>query len=207
MSESTEPEAGGAVPPEWKQELEQRLALATPGDAVRGLFFNSMLELVRTLGDEAAMERCLEASGERRFFDFFNYPVSALLRLTYTAGHELSARYGGFDGALRRMGNQAMTDFFASAMGKTLRHLSGQDVRALVSSMQTIYRMTMSYGERRVVWETPTRGRLILQRNFIPFAYHEGGLRTTLDLVGARMVRVVGRQTGPLDSEYEFSWE
>ncbi|HEX8433983.1 TIGR02265 family protein [Archangium sp.] len=207
MSTSAEPEVGGALPPERKQELERRLALATPGDAVRGLFFNSMFELVRTLGDEAAVERCLEASGERRFFDFFNYPVSALLRVTYTAGSELSARYGDFDGALRQMGHLAMTDFFGSVMGRTLRHLSGQDVRTLVSSIQAIYRMTMSYGERRVEWESPRKGRLILQRNFMPFAYHEGGLRTTLDLMGARSVRVVGRATGPLDSEYEFSWE
>ncbi|HEX8824815.1 MAG TPA: DUF2378 family protein [Archangium sp.] len=192
--------------PDWQRELDERLTLATPGDAVRGLFFNSMLGLVRTLGDEPAMERCLEASGERRFLDFFNYPVSALLRLTYTAGHELGPRYGGFDGALRQMGQQAMVDFLGSVMGRALKHLSGQDIRALMGSIQNIYRMTLSYGTRQVVWDGPARGRLILQRNFLPFAYHEGGLRTTLDQMKAQNVKVIGRQTGPLDSEYEFSW-
>jgi uncharacterized protein (TIGR02265 family) len=204
---NAEAAVGGAVPPEWKQELERRLALATPSDTVRGLFFNSMLKLVRTLGDQSAMERCLEASGEQRIFDFFNYPISALLRVTYTAGQELSPQYGGFDEALRQMGHHAMTDFFGSLMGRTLKHMAGQDVRTLVSSIQNIYRMTMSYGERRVVWEGPRKGRLILQRNFIPFPYHEGGLRTTLAVMGSRNVRLVGRQTGPLDSEYEFSWD
>jgi uncharacterized protein (TIGR02265 family) len=187
--------------------MEQRLVLATPQELVRGLFFNSMLGLVKTLADQGAMERCLGASGEQQFIDFFQYPVSTLIRMTYTAGQELSARYGGFEEALRRMGQQAMADFLDSAMGKTLRHLAGQDIRTLVSSMQGMYRMTTNYGERRVVWEAPTRGRLILQRNFIPYAYHEGGLRTTLDRMGARNVRVVGRQTGPVDSEYEFSWD
>jgi uncharacterized protein (TIGR02265 family) len=193
--------------PEWQVELDQRLTLATPNDVVRGLFFNSMLELVRRLGDAATMERCLEASGGQRFLDFFNYPVSALLRLTYTAGHELGPRYGGFDGALRQMGQQAMRDFLDSLMGRTLRHLAGQDTRTLVSNIQNIYRMTLSYGTRQLVWDGPRRGRLILQRNFIPFAYHEGGLRMTLDQMKAQNVSVVGRQTGPLDSEYAFSWE
>ncbi|HZH74772.1 MAG TPA: TIGR02265 family protein [Archangium sp.] len=193
--------------PDWQQELEQRLALATPNDTVRGLFFNSLLGLVRTLGDEATLARCLEASGQQRFLDFFNYPVSALLRLTYTAGNELAPRYGGFDGAMRRMGHQAMGDFLDSLMGRALRHLAGQDTRTLMSNIQNIYRMTLSYGTRQLVWDGPKRGRLILQRNFLPAAYHEGGLRMTLDQMKARNVSVVGRRTGPLDSEYEFTWE
>lgn len=201
-----EAEASGGVP-SWQRELDERLALTTPNDLVRGLFFNSMLGMVRTLGDAATMERCLEASGERRFVDFFNYPVSSLLRLTYTAGHELGVRYGGFEGALRRLGQQAMGDFLDSLMGRTLRHLAGQDIRTLMSNIQDIYRMTTSYGTRHLVWDGPRRGRLILQRNFIPFAYHEGGLRKTLDQMKAGNVMVVGRQTGPLDSEYTFSWE
>jgi uncharacterized protein (TIGR02265 family) len=194
-------------PVDWKQEMEQRLALATPQELVRGLFFNSMLGLVKTLGHQGAMERCLEASGEHQFMDFFQYPVSTLIRMTYTAGHELSAGYGSFEEALRRMGQQAMADFLDSAMGKTLRHMAGQDIRTLVSSMQGMYRMTTNYGERQVRWEAPCRGRLLLQRNFIPCAYHEGGLRMTLDRMGVQNVRVVGRQTGPVDSEYEFSWD
>ncbi|HSP77929.1 MAG TPA: TIGR02265 family protein [Myxococcaceae bacterium] len=186
--------------------MEARLGLATPQDTVRGLFFLSMLEVVRALTDEATVERCLEATGEREFLEFFNYPASLLIRLTFTAGHELSARHGSFDEALRHLGRQAMADFFASAMGRSLLNLPGQDIRHLVSSMQTMYRMTMSYGERQVVWEGPTRGRLLLTRNFIPAPYHEGGLRTTLDKMGAPHVRVTGTQTALLDSEYEFSW-
>jgi uncharacterized protein (TIGR02265 family) len=207
MSTSGEADLGGGAPPAWKQEMEQRLALATPQDLVRGLFFNSMLGLVKTLGDQEAMERCLEASGERQFIDFFQYPVSTLIRMTYTAGQELSARYGSFEETLWRMGQQAMADFLDSAMGKSLRHTAGQDIRTLVSTMQGMYKMTTNYGERHVVWESPKRGRLILQRNFIPCAYHSGGLRMTLDRMGARNVRVSGRQTGPVDSEYEFAWD
>jgi uncharacterized protein (TIGR02265 family) len=207
MSHGGEETSPDEAAPGWKQEMEQRLALATSQELVRGLFFNSMLGLVQKMGDPGARERCLEASGEKEFVDFFQYPVSTLIRMTYTAGHELSARHGGFDEALRRMGQQAMVDFLDSAMGKTLRHMAGQDIRTLVSSMQGMYKMTTNYGERHVVWESPMRGRLILQRNFIPCAYHEGGLRTTLDRMEARGVKVMGRQTGPVDSEYEFSWE
>jgi uncharacterized protein (TIGR02265 family) len=163
--------------------------------------------MIRTLGDAAAMERCLEASGERRFIDLFNYPVSALIRLTYTAGHELAPRYGGFEGALRRMGQQGMVDLLGSALGRALKHLAGQDIRTLVDSIQTLYRMMLSYGTRQVVWEGPRKGRLILQRNFIPFPYHEEALRTLLAQMSPLSVTVVGRQTSTLDSEYVFSWE
>jgi uncharacterized protein (TIGR02265 family) len=188
------------------QEMEARLALATPRDMVRGLFVRSMLEVVGSLAEGAAVERCREATGEREFLEFFSYPVSMLIRLAFTAGHELSARYGGFDEALREMGRKAMVDFFASTMGRALTHQAGQDIRHLLSSIQTMYQMTTSYGQREVLWEGPTRGRLLLTRNFIPAPYHEGGLRTTLDVMGARQVKVVGTQKGVLDSEYEFSW-
>ncbi len=203
---SSEARAVGGESSVWKQEMEARLALATPQDTVRGLFFLSMLEVVRELADEATVERCLESTGERKFLEFFNYPASMLVRLTFTAGHELSARHGSFDEALRQLGQQAMVDFFASVMGRALMNLPGQDIRHVVSSIQTMYRMSTSYGERKVVWEGPMRGRLLLRRNFIPAPYHEGGLRTTLDKMGAPHVRVTGTQKGLLDSEYEFSW-
>jgi len=207
MNTSDQGLSASGAPLGWQREMEQRLALATPQDTVRGLFFNSMLDLVRALDGDAAARHCLEASGERHFVEFFNYPVSALIRLTYTAGQVLSVRYGSFDDALWLLGQKAMSDFLESLMGRALKHIIGQDPRNLLLSMQSIYRMTMSYGERRVVWDGPTTGRLLLKRNFIPRAYHEGGLRAMLDRMRAQSVKVVGRQVGPLDYEFEFSWE
>jgi uncharacterized protein (TIGR02265 family) len=191
----------------WQQEMEQRLALATPQDTVRGLFFKSMLEKVRVLDGETAARHCLMASGERHFVEFFNYPTSSLIRLTYAAGQVLGPRYGGFDRAVWLLGHQAMTDFLDSLMGRALKHLTGQDTRSLMISIQGIYRMTTSYGTRQLVWDGPTTGRLLLTRNFIPRAYHEGGLRATLDRMGAQNVKLSGRQPSTLDYEFEFSWE
>ncbi len=41
----------------------------------------------------------------------------------------------------------------------------------------------------------------------MPPPFMEGVLQALVENTGARNVRVVGRQTGTLDGEYELSWE
>jgi uncharacterized protein (TIGR02265 family) len=207
MSTSRDPSPQAGAPRDWAWEPRRLSELATPQDTTRGLFFNSLLESVRTLGDEAALARCQEALGGQGYVAFFNYPVAQLLRLCGTAVEELSGRHGGPGNAARMLGRRATADFLSSAVGNAVRMMAGKDLKLFMSGVQTIYRMAASYGERKVEWRGPTSGHLLMRRNFLPVEYHEGVLEQLLTHFAVRNVKVRGQQTAPLDSVYDFSWE
>jgi uncharacterized protein (TIGR02265 family) len=189
------------------KDLEARLALATKDDTARGLFFNGVVGAVRVMGGDSAVERCLAASGEKKFIDFFNYPVAAFLRLSFSAAQLMGPKFGGFDGALRRMGVVATQDFLSSAAGKTLLLLAADSPKRLVGNLHAGYRAAVSYGERGVTWTGDKTGLFFMKRDFMPPPYHEGTLQAAIEAVGGKQVQVLGRQTGPLDTEYTLSWE
>jgi uncharacterized protein (TIGR02265 family) len=207
MSTSREATAKAEASPEWLRAMQERMALATPQDTARGLFFNSILEAVRSLGDEAALARCQAELGDQQPVAFFNYPVTLLLRLTAVAAQELSGRYGGAEPALKALGHKATGDFLCSPVGNAVRMVAGKDVKQLLSSVQSIYRMTTSYGERSVGWLGPKKGRLFIRHAFMPLPYHEGVLEELLLRYGSKDVWVSGQQVAPLDAMYDFSWE
>ncbi|MBZ4419246.1 DUF2378 family protein [Myxococcus sp. RHSTA-1-4] len=205
MSDKSGPLSG--LEPRVAKDLEERLALATRDDTARGLFFNGVVGAVRSLGGDRAVERCLAASGEKKFTDFFNYPVASFLKLAYAAAQVMGPQYGGFDGALRRMGVQATTDFLSSAAGKTLLLLASDSPKRLLGNLHAGYRAAVSYGERGVSWTGDKSGIFTMKRDFMPPPYHEGTLLAVIEAVGGKGVEVHGRQTGPLDTEYTLSWQ
>lgn len=207
MSPSPEARMEDGAPGGWEWELERRGELATPQDTARGLFFNSMLEAVRTLGDEAALARCQQVLGGQRFVGFFNYPVAQLVRLSGAATRELSGRYGGPEKAARALGRKAMVDFLASSVGNAVRVMARKDIRLFLGSVQTVYRMAASYGERTVTWNGPRSGQLLIRRSFLPVEYHEGVWEELLTQYGMKNVKVRGQRESPLDGTYDFSWE
>jgi uncharacterized protein (TIGR02265 family) len=189
-----------------REELERRMGLATPGDMVRGLFFLGTLETVRELEGEEGVLSCLVAGGEPRFVEFFNYPVRAYLRVNEAAARLLAPRYGSWAEAQRRLGGRAMEDLLKSAAGKALMLVAHGETQRLVSHLPSAYRAVVSSGECTVVWEGPTRGRLVMRRDFLPCAFHEGLLRVALERMKARLVEVRGSRTEALEGEYLLSW-
>jgi uncharacterized protein (TIGR02265 family) len=191
-----------------ERQLRHRMAMASPSDTARGMFINGALEVARALGGSEAADRCQQLIGEKRFIDFFNYPVLDLLRMSLELVRFVGPRAGGGAGVLRRMGTQAARDFLASPSGKTMVLLAGNSPRRLLNQLPTSYHTAVSYGERRMVWSVSERtGLFVVQRDFMPPAYTKGLLQGVLETTGVRGVNVSGRPTGMLDSEYEISWE
>jgi uncharacterized protein (TIGR02265 family) len=189
------------------RDLEQRLALATPDKTCRGIFLKGILQVVKPLGDASAVQRCLDASGQTRFTDFFSYPVSSQLRMTYTAAELLAPRTGGFDEALRLLGRQATADFMASLAGRTMLALTGRDPVKRVSSLPTAFRASVSYGKHTVEWTGPRSGRLLLDGDLMPASINSGILEAVLTEGDVKGAKVQGRQTGLVQCECLFSWE
>jgi uncharacterized protein (TIGR02265 family) len=188
------------------RELEQRLALLSPADTARGYFFNCALEQIRHEADEAVLKRCLEVSGREKPVAFFNYPISALLRLLYDAAWTLSEKYQGFEGALRYLGRQVGQEFLNSAVGKALLLLSMRNPKQLVDSLPSAYKTGWQHGTGSVRWTGPGRCIARIQGNVIPYPYFEGVFQSVFKALGLEHVRVKGRQVGPADTEYEISW-
>ena len=193
--------------PSLDAELAARAALATPQDAARGMFFAGVLRVVRAELGDAAAERCRQASGEKRFIELFNYPVTSFIPLARVACQLLAEKHGGEAAALRHIGRQASTDFFASATGRTLVTLAGRDPRRLMNTVPTAYRTALSYGERRVVWDGPSACRLEVRRDFMPPAYHEGVLTATLEAFDVTQVEVTSTALDLLDADYALRWK
>jgi uncharacterized protein (TIGR02265 family) len=191
----------------WERDLEWRLSQAAPEDTVRGVFFNGALAAVRELGDEETVRRCLEASGEERFLDFFSYPLEAFLRLLACAAKGLRARFGCMEGALRELGRHANADFLASPVGRAAVLLTCGSPKRMMDTVPDIYRQSLSFGAREVVWTGPTSGRVRLRGDLLPWACHEGALEALLRAAGARGVRVEREWVRGLDAEYAFSWQ
>ncbi|WP_224242334.1 DUF2378 family protein [Hyalangium gracile] len=187
--------------------LKERLDRATAADTVRGLFFNGVLDLVRTVTGEEAARRCRSTISQARFFDFFSYSVFDFLRLTFTAAQALSYRRQDFDDALFQLGQRGMKDFLASMAGRTFLSFSGTDERRLLTNLPVLFRTAVSYGERSVQWTGPRSCLLDMKRDFMPTTYHEGAIRTAMELLHPQAVSVQSTPLGPLDCRFEISWE
>jgi uncharacterized protein (TIGR02265 family) len=220
MTPSTSPELAGSslpalandvaaplrMPLNAQLDLKKRLALATPADTVRGLFFSGVLDTVRYLATEREEWHCRKLLGQAPYFDFLPYAIPDFLRLVYMAASCLSVRDEDFSGALRKLGARGMKDFLGSSAGKTFLSFSFSDPRRVLSSLPVLFRTTTSYGVRTVQWLGPRYCRVVMQRDFLPTAYHEGGFLYLMEALHLEGVEVRSRTTGVVDSEYVLNW-
>ncbi|WP_158501660.1 TIGR02265 family protein [Vitiosangium sp. GDMCC 1.1324] len=183
------------------------MGLATASDTIRGMLFNGTLDVLRAVGADSLAERCVEESGEARFLDFFSYPVRMHCQMVSTALPVLAEEYGGEEEALRRMGCLVANRFLRVGAGRVMMSLTPRSPRQLGYTLPMAYRMAVNFGEYEVRWTGPRSGHFTLKRDFMPHPFHEGVVKTSLELWGAREVTVSGRQTGGLDSECDFCWQ
>jgi uncharacterized protein (TIGR02265 family) len=193
---------------EARQELEQRLAVLTPEDTVRGLFFRGVQEAVLELRGPAAVEECFAECGERKFVDFFAYSGADFLRLLRRTVGLLDGKNSSFEGTLRRLGNLGTSAILRSPAGQAVRLIVSGTPRRILESLPMAYAMTSPAGGAcKVALTGPTSGRILFERDVVPCSYVVGSLETHFLKEGARGLRISGRVTGPLSSEYELSWE
>ncbi len=189
------------------EELEQRLSLIPSGDMARGFVFTTTLEVVRSEADETVLKRCVEAAGQGLFLAFFNYPMSALLRLLYTGAWELSGKYGGFEKAMWHLGASSAPGFLRSTVGRMLLAMSGMDVRRLVEGIPVAYPAIYDHGTCTLSWTGERSGRLHLQGNLLPPPFIEGAVLRVCQAVHTSSVTVQVRRVAPRENVLTISWE
>jgi uncharacterized protein (TIGR02265 family) len=190
-----------------RQELERRLGLISPKDTARGFLFSAVIKVVADHADAAAVKRCTAVVGESTFPTFFNYPITSLVKLLYTAGWEVSGALGGFENALRAFGDQAGTEFKATMVGKTLVALDGIDTKHLLLGFPHAQPTGLAHGSLELRWTGARSGVFVYRGILIPYPYFEGSLYNMFKLTPARNVEISGYETGPADFELAFSWD
>ncbi|MFY0564805.1 TIGR02265 family protein [Archangium lansingense] len=188
------------------QELEQRLALSRPEDTLRGFFFTGALEVVRGLGDEVVLNRCIEVAGGSRFMAFFSYPVGTLNRLLYAAAWALSERHGGFDAAMRCLGQQVAPEYLESAAGRVLTMLAGGEPRRMLNGFPSAWRTSVRHGECSVRWTGPNSGLVLVRGSTLPSEYLVGAVRGLFESTKMADVNTTGREVSLRETEVEVSW-
>ncbi len=187
-------------------DLAKRIAAATPSDTSRGLNFNTVFTLVTDLLGEGQAKK-LDPQGKGGRVDFFSYPIADYLTITWDAADRLEDRLGSVEAVFQELGRRTITGFLSSMLGKTIFAMAGRDPRRVISSGPAGYRSAVSYGERKVEFQGDRSARMTFERDFMPAAFHSLVIETALKSTEARNVRVVGRDTGFLKSEYRIDWE
>ncbi|WNG36269.1 DUF2378 family protein [Archangium violaceum] len=206
VNHSTGDGAGGSWPIGSEEDLQQRLALVTPEDTTRGLFINGVLEAVRQLGGEPAVQHCLAQSQEKRFMDLFNYPFAKLIRVSYAGARHLSDESRSFDEVMRQMGYVSAKSFAASRMGALMLRTIFSAPRRLVDTLPVSHRMNTSSGECTVQWTGVNSAVVRITRQFLPPSYTEGSLQGSFEAARVQGLTVRIHSISLLDNEYELSW-
>lgn len=188
------------------QQLQARLAAATPEDTVRGLVFNALFDAVEEHAGRPAAVAC-DPAGKAHRTDFFSFPVTEFLPVVARAIEALEPRLGSADRAYFEIGYRSVANLLGSSLGATIAVMARKDPRALLGQTPTAYRGTVSYGERRLEWLGERHARLTFKRDFMATPFHCGVLTATVEAAGARNVRVESQASGPLDATYEVRWE
>jgi uncharacterized protein (TIGR02265 family) len=186
--------------------LEHLLSLTQSSDTCRGLFFNGLLEAVRSLDGEDLRTRCFKIVGERKFVDFVSYPVTDFLRGVFFVAETLGPSQGGAERVMHQLGKRGTADFLGSTVGKTMLALAGREPFRMLASVPNGCRASLSYGERSVERLDAQHARLLARRDFLPLPYNEGLLSAVLELSNARGFEVKGRRRTLLDVDYDVSW-
>jgi uncharacterized protein (TIGR02265 family) len=190
-----------------EEELRERQSLLGEKEAVRGVLFNAVLEVARAEGGAAAVQRCLEASGEKKFLDFFSYPGGKFLEVLYTAARLRSGGHEDFEQALRHLGQQAAENFLVSTAGRTLLVLVQNNPHRLLNSLPWAVQVGIGGVEVTMRRTSPWSGIVTVRRDFCPRPFVEGGFLATLQAAGVTNATVRSWPEGPATTEYEIAWQ
>lgn len=187
-------------------DVAQRLTFATEDDTCKGMFFNGVLSATKGLLGPDAHARVAAMLPEKKYVDFFNYPIRTFLPSAFFAAKLLQATHGAFDSAIRQLGEQAIIDFLGTPVGRTLVTVSAGEARRLMRAAPIAYKTAVSYGTRETVISSDTSCVFKVRRDFMPHPYHEGVFLAVLRALGCKDVVVRGEKLALMDADYFISW-
>lgn len=165
-------------------DLQWRRSLCTPGDAVPGMFFKGMVDLVRREAGEAPAEAVRTTRAmPSRLVSFLRYPARDYLDVVEGAVLALTAAKGiSEDQALRSIGMCMISTFMDGPVGKTMISMLGGAPHRMMGGAASAYTVTFSFGKRLYYQRSPSEGAFACQGELLGPAITEGVLLRGLEL-------------------------
>ena len=192
--------------PSNKTELAARLAATRPNDAVRGLFFRVVLDLVEKTGGAQALRQVRTGALARDISDLRTYPASDYLTLLYTAADALEEKLGAEDAVFNACG-RACVQRFSSGPGQVVFGILGKgNPQRLFAQTRVAFSTVVTYGKREHRPAGPNGCIISYRGDMQPPAYHVGIFEGALEALGFQG-RVTARPLNLDSVDYEISWE
>jgi uncharacterized protein (TIGR02265 family) len=192
--------------PSNKTELAARIAVTRPTDAVRGLFFRVVFELIEQRGGAEALRPVRTGPLARDLGDLRTYPASDYLTLLYGAADVLEEKLGPQDAVFNACG-RACVRRFSSGPGQVVFGILGKgDPQRLFAQTRVAFSTVVTYGRRDHRPIGPKGCILAYRGDMQPPAYHVGIFEGALEALGFRGT-VTARPLGIDSVDYEISWE
>lgn len=188
-------------------ELAERIAATRPGDSIRGLFFNVVLQVAQERGGREGYGKVLPAHRGGGYSEVRSYPAAEYLTLLY----DVVALSGGLNpdevSATFHACGAACVSRFANGAGQIVFGiLAKADPHRLLSHAGSAYSTTLNYGVRTYEKLGEKEGRLSYVGDMLPPAYHQGIVEESMRAVGTPG-RAVPRQLSIDHFELDISWE
>jgi uncharacterized protein (TIGR02265 family) len=190
----------------FRAHSAERLLRLRPTDTLKGLFLKRYLQLFDDLGGPALVERGLSALGERRIFDFLNYPYARVVNMGLAVVDELAPRYGSVDAWLDEMGRLATMSYLKSTLGRAFLAGFQPSPRSMLKGMPWAISTTFSFGQRQVVFSDATRCVFECRRDFSAAPSNAGAVRAAIEAVGAKDVQVEINLLDLFNYDLEVTW-
>lgn len=191
--------------PSNKAELAARLAAVQSGDAVRGLFFKAVFNLVQQHGGVAALEKVRVGDLTRDYSDLRTYPAQEFIQLLYNAADALEDKLGSENAVYHACGEISITRYSTGPGMLIFGIISRGDPQKLFAGAQMGYSAAVTYGNREYLTTGPKSGTLRVRRDMLPPAYHEGILSGALKVLGLKGTAKANAQ-GIDRVDYDIQW-
>jgi uncharacterized protein (TIGR02265 family) len=192
--------------PSNKTELAARIAITRPNDAVRGLFFRVVFELVEQQGGSEALRQVRTGALAKDISDLRTYPASDYLTLLYSAADALEEKLGSPEAVFNTCG-RACVRRFSSGPGQVVFGILGKgDPQRLFAQTRMAFSTVVTYGKRDHRPAGPKACIIAYRGDMQPPAYHVGIFEGALEALGFQ--GTVTANPLNIDSvDYEISWE
>lgn len=192
--------------PSNKAELAARIAVAQPGDSVRGLFFKTVFSLIQQRAGLSALAAVRVDALATDYSDLRSYPVQDFLTLLYRAADVLEVALGSEDAVYHACGETGVTRYATGPGMLIFGIISRGEPHKLLAGAQMGYSAAVSYGMREYSTTGPRSGTLRVRRDMLPPAYHEGIITGALKVLGLKGT-ARARAHGVDRVDYDIQWD
>lgn len=191
-----------------KMAMPQRIAKLTGRETIRGIPMRGICDMILRHGGQSELKRLCGEAGivDIDFNPLKNYPLKQFLTLEHATAQFLAPVLGGFDNAVYQLGAAAVSPFFDTVAGQTMRLLARHEPHRLLSAVPNGYSLLLSAGRFEYFKTAQSEGTFYFSDDVLGPVHNSGVFDTGLKAVCDIRAKISLEQRGPLDYRFFLSW-